>query len=72
MAEKIIQIIPAPKNLYAVYQDDEHPKEPILSKIICLGLTDQGEVVLMDMDETGFIDMADNAMNYKGAKWGGE
>ncbi|TYR78441.1 hypothetical protein FZC66_19350 [Priestia megaterium] len=72
MTEKIIQIIPAPKNLSAVYLDEDNPDKPILSKAICLGLTDQGEVVLMDMDETGFIDMADNAMNYKGAKWGGE
>lgn len=38
MGKKIIQLIPAPENLYALYEDGE---EPIQDKIVCLALVDE-------------------------------
>jgi hypothetical protein len=67
--EKIIQIMPAPQNLFVKYTNDENPNEHITSKVLCLALTDAGEVYLMDMDESGWIDRADTAANFKGAFW---
>jgi len=53
--EKIIQIIHAPKNMYAEYKDDDGNKLHV--KIVCIGLTNSGDVVLMDMtDGDGIID----------------
>jgi len=69
MDEKIIQIIPAPAKLFAVYSNEENPKREITSRIVCLALTDKGEVYAMDTDSTGFIDRSDNAGNFKGFVW---
>lgn len=60
---KIIQIMPAPENLYVVYEDDDGEFD---SKIFCFGLTDEGEVVMMDMDGNGWLDVAEG---YTGVKW---
>lgn len=54
--EKIIQIIPAPSNLYAIYHDGDDPKHPMECKVVCFGLTDHGNVVPMDMDDEGYIE----------------
>lgn len=53
--EYIKQIIPAPDNLYVVYQDDEGEFE---SKVVCLALLNNGEILLMDMDDMGSIEEA--------------
>jgi hypothetical protein len=67
--EKIIQIIPAPPKLYVEYVNEENPKRPITSPVLCLALTDQGEVYLMDVDSSGWIDRADSVGNFKGIVW---
>lgn len=69
MDEQIIQILPAPKNLYTVYEDEYHD-EPMIFKVLCIGLTNKGSVVLLDMDDNGFIDIAETTTNFKGIKWG--
>ena len=52
----IKQIIPAPDNLYVVYEDDEGEFE---SKVMCLALTSFDEVVMMDSDDIGQIQIAE-------------
>lgn len=55
---KIKQIIPAPNNMYVVYEDDE---EEIESKIVCIALWGDGDITLMDVNENGEIhQIADN------------
>jgi len=66
MDKKIIQIMPAPHNLRSMYKDAEGIIE---EKVICLGLTNEGEVVLMDICADGDIDEAKNACNFKGVCW---
>lgn len=68
MENKIIQIIPAPKNLYAIYDDE---KKEIISKILCLGLTDSGDILLLDVDEYGIVGEATDAVNFKNIAWRG-
>lgn len=46
MKEKIIQIIPAPANLYAIYAVDGGEG---ISEVVCLALTDSGKVLAMDV-----------------------
>lgn len=52
----IKQIIPAPDNLYVVYEDDDGEFE---SKVICLALLNTDEVVMMDSDDIGQIQIAE-------------
>lgn len=65
MEYKIIQIIPAPKNMYSVYQD---LTEEIKCKIICLALVeykDGGrEVVPMDITDDGVISILSDGLKY--------
>jgi hypothetical protein len=67
--EKIIQLIPAPQKLYLEYENEDNPKRPITNKALCLALTDQGEVYVMDIDSSGWIDKAESAANFKGILW---
>ncbi|PEQ29034.1 hypothetical protein CN467_29045 [Bacillus cereus] len=69
MEGKIIQIIPAPTDLNAVYQDCK-TGELITARTLCLALTDEGEVHLMDIDNSGLVDVAEAATNFKGIEWG--
>ncbi|MGH0943460.1 hypothetical protein ACQVTS_19635 [Bacillus mycoides] len=69
MEGKIIQIIPAPTDLNTVYQDCE-TGELIISRTLCLALTDKGEVHLMDIDDSGWVDVAEVATNFEGIEWG--
>ena len=62
--EKIIQIIPAPENLFAVYEDEEGEFE---TKVVCLGLTNIGNVILMDIDYVG--DVGEVGSNIKRIKF---
>lgn len=62
MRGKIIQIIPAPENLYVTYNDGED----FDVKVVCLALTDQGDILLMDIDDNGFIT---EAQGYTAIKW---
>lgn len=65
MQGKIIQIMPAPGNLLAVYN---MTKEEAYS-VLCLALTDLGEILVMDMDEDGFVEESKNADCFKQFKW---
>lgn len=60
----------APKGLFAEYINDEDPKETILSQVVCIALTDQGDIWLMDIDSEGWIERADTTGNFKGIVWG--
>ena len=44
--EKIIQIMPAPENMYL-----NHPDDLIVVKIVALGLTNHGDTIPIDMTE---------------------
>jgi len=66
---KIIQIIPAPENLYAIYKDDDNPDIPMEVKVICLGLTNEGKVILLDVDDTGYIEEVSEASNFQSIEW---
>lgn len=68
MDNKIIQIMPAPESLYAVYYNE---KKEIISKILCLGLTDGGDILLLDIDEYGIVSEATDAVNFKNIAWRG-
>jgi hypothetical protein len=68
--EKIIQIMPAPNDLFAEFANDDDPDNPFISRVICLALTDAGEIYLMDIDENGWIDKAESMNNFQGVKWG--
>lgn len=65
--EKIIQIIPAPAGLYSIYTNEADPEDPIILKVVCLALTDCGNVEFMDMDDFGEISMAGG--NFEGTQW---
>lgn len=67
MDKKIVQIIPAPKDLYATYRDTEGD---ITAKVVCLGLTNEGEVVLRDICSSGYIEEVIAARNFIGIRWG--
>ena len=72
MDDKIVQIIPAPTNLFVAYKDDEacHPDSRIESKVLCLALTSDGDILLMDMCSDGDIHDAKTARNFKEAYFG--
>lgn len=61
MYEKIVQIMPAPKGLRAVYEDEGRR---MVSRIVCLGLTMDGGVCFMDYDEDGNISIVDEISNF--------
>lgn len=50
---KIIQILPAPSDLYINYIGD--PEGPFKEPALCIGLTNKGEVLLLDIDDEGQI-----------------
>lgn len=69
MDYKIVQIIPAPDNIYGVYKDETEEFE---CKIVCLALIEypdgEREVVPMDITEgDGLIDRVGNG--FKGIKF---
>lgn len=69
MNEKIIQIIPAPADMWAVYAKDENEpmSEGWVCRVACLALMDDGETVrAMVADGDGIIDFADCASNFVG------
>ncbi|MFZ3132688.1 MAG: hypothetical protein WA125_16705 [Desulfosporosinus sp.] len=69
MKGKIIQIIPAPSNLFAVYNMGLNFEEEE-AKIICLALTNEGEILEMVMDDDiGYIEEARAAECFKCFKW---
>ena len=69
MKGKIIQIIPAPDNLYAVYDMGLGLKEEE-AKVLCLALTDEGEILEMVMDDDiGYVEEARAAKCFKYFKW---
>lgn len=62
MEDKIIQIMPAPTNMFAVYGLGNG--EEFCSKIICLGLTSSGDILLLDSDDSGFFAEVADAGNF--------
>ena len=69
MNEKIIQIIPAPSDMWAVYAKEEN--EPVseggMYRVACLALMEDGETVrAMVADGDGIIDFADGPDNFAG------
>ncbi|MFC1256498.1 MULTISPECIES: hypothetical protein [Staphylococcus] len=66
---KIKQIIPAPNNLYALYEDDEHGID-VEGKILCLGIVTDNDgidyVTGFEADELGFIEDVSETLNFKG------
>ncbi|MFB3231458.1 pathogenicity island protein [Staphylococcus pseudintermedius] len=62
MNDKYVQIMPAPPNLYAIYDEDG---EEIESKIIIFALREDGEIDMLDMDMTGWIDDVRESSNFK-------
>lgn len=67
MDEKIIQIMPAPDNLYAQYKMDEGDIHE--SKVLCLGLLNNGDVIMLDVDGTGYIEDVTELQNFIGIKY---
>lgn len=53
MERKIVQIVSAPDNLYALYVDDDGVE--FTTRIVCIGLTNTGEVVMMDTCDSGIV-----------------
>ena len=69
MCEKIIQIIPAPTDMWAVYAKEEN--EPLseggVCRVACLALMEDGQTVrAMVADGDGIIDFADCSENFAG------
>lgn len=60
MPEKIIQIMPAPDNLYVIY---EHQGDRWESKIVCFALWDNSDITMMEIDDDGvFQETASNVV----------
>lgn len=58
--KKIIQIIPAVANLYAVWEEDsDNGKQYGVGRAYYLGLDDNGEVYPLVIDGDGYIDTCD-------------
>ena len=58
--KKIIQIIPAVTNLYAVWEEDsDNGKQYGVDRAYYLGLDDNGEVYPLVIDGDGYIDTCD-------------
>lgn len=67
---KIIQIIPAPENMNAIYEAEfQGEVEKIHSKIVCLALCDDGEVYPVSMDSEGMQYFPEQISNFKGIKY---
>lgn len=65
MNSKIIQIIPAPANLFAEYRNEENPSGNAHEwPVLCLGLTGDGDTVAMTIDATGIVGDATHASNF--------
>jgi len=69
MKEKIIQIMPAPMGLFAEYRNEENPSNPFFNRVICLALTDRGEIHVMDIDDMGTVEKAESISNFEGIVW---
>lgn len=54
--ENIIQIMPAPENLYALYHNDEG--DEVGFPIVCMALTKDGDIKFCDVDDSGYIDIS--------------
>ncbi|HZK52783.1 MAG TPA: hypothetical protein VFC84_01075 [Desulfosporosinus sp.] len=66
---KIIQILPAPDNLYAVY-DMGLGFENEKVKVLCLALTDRGDILPMTMDDDiGHVEEAREPECFKYFRW---
>lgn len=66
--DKIIQIMPAPQGLLGVYTDDTDGTE-FYTHVVCLALTEEGDVLMLDTDDFGEIGLL---AGNKGIKWVGD
>ena len=64
MTYKIIQIIPTPENMRVSFNQCEGKQ--LISQVACLGLTEHGDVVIMDCDADGTISVSTEANNFSG------
>ncbi|WP_353457592.1 pathogenicity island protein [Staphylococcus coagulans] len=62
MNDKYVQIMPAPSNLYAIYDNDG---EELESKIIMFALMENGDIEMLDVDSDGWIDDVRESSNFK-------
>lgn len=54
--------MPAPSNLYAIYDNDG---EELESKIIMFALREDGDIEMLGMDSSGWIDDVRETSNFK-------
>lgn len=61
MNDKIKQIIPAPANMWAVYDGSN-------ARVVCLALMEDGETIraMVDMGDCGTMDFADSLSSFAG------
>lgn len=53
--DNVIQIMPAPENLYSAYISSEG--DEIYTPIVCMALTKEGSIKFCDVDDSGYIDV---------------
>lgn len=63
MNEKIIQIIPAPKGFYALYEHEDGNLTK--TEIVCIGLSEDGGAFFLDYAEDGEISVVNYISNFK-------
>lgn len=64
--EKIIQIMPAPENMVAIYENKNCEEKN--EKVVCLALDSIGNIAPMVCGLDGYIDVAE-ASNFKGIRY---
>lgn len=68
MSNKIVQIIPSPADMWAVFakEETEPMSEGGVCRVACLALMDDEEVRAMIAGGDGIVDFADTASNFAG------
>lgn len=61
---KIIQLLPAPSGMTAVYRDDECPGDVMRSPVLCFALDGAGQIAAMDSDGEGGLCVCSQASNF--------
>jgi hypothetical protein len=59
---KIIQIMPAPEGMLAIYKQDDG--KLFVSPIVAIGLDDEGEIHGLAMGDCGWVESAKEAVNF--------
>ena len=69
MEQKIVQIMQAPPNLFAIYKDGGEEPGDFRVPVLCLALTNDGEILMMDADKNGSINSVHDVINFTGIEW---